>query len=132
DQTDSRSFNTVYLEPSLSVPLGDDYRLTAAPRAWVYFGDLEDNPDIGSFRGNSGLRLTLARRDGARLETYAQGFLGTGRGSVQTDLSYPVNFGFLDDVNLRLHGQLFAGYGDNLLDYNRQSTRFRLGVSLIP
>ncbi len=132
DETDSRSFNTVYVEPSISLALGPDYRLTAAPRAWVYFGDLEDNPDIGSFRGNSSLRLTLARRDGAQLETYALGFIGTGRGSLQTDLSYPVKFGFLDDVNLRLHGQLFTGYGDNLLDYNRKSTRFRLGVSLIP
>ncbi|MHB9880616.1 phospholipase A [Pacificimonas sp. ICDLI1SI03] len=128
----SRSFNTVYLEPSVSVPIGDSFRLTAAPRAFIYFGDLEDNPDIDEFRGHSGLRLTLVRDDGARLETAALGFIGTGRGSVQTDLSYPIKGGFLGDLNLRLHGQLFAGYGDNLFEYDRKSTRLRFGISLVP
>jgi len=30
-----------------------------------------------------------------------------------------------------LFGQSFIGYGENLLDYDRHTTRFRLGVALV-
>lgn len=33
--------------------------------------------------------------------------------------------------NLRLHMQIFSGYGDSLLDYNRQRTTYSLGLSLL-
>jgi phospholipase A1 len=33
--------------------------------------------------------------------------------------------------NLRLHTQLFHGYGDMLIDYNRKRTVLSLGVSLL-
>ena len=33
--------------------------------------------------------------------------------------------------NLRLHTQLFSGYGDSLVDYNRKRTVFTLGLSLV-
>ena len=32
---------------------------------------------------------------------------------------------------LQLHTQLFTGYGDSLLDYNRKRTVFSLGLSLV-
>jgi phospholipase A1 len=34
-------------------------------------------------------------------------------------------------TNLRLHTQLFSGYGDSLIDYNRKRTVFSVGVSLV-
>nr|WP_243451460.1 phospholipase A [Pacificimonas flava] len=126
----SRSFNETYIEPSVTLPVGGGYHLTAAPRAWFYFGDLEDNPDIDEFRGNTSFRLSLLREDGARLEARAIGFVGTGRGSLQTDASYPITGGFIGNLNLRAHAQLFTGYGDNLLEYDRKVTRLRIGISL--
>ncbi len=33
--------------------------------------------------------------------------------------------------NLRLHAQLFAGYGDSLIDYNFERRVFMLGLSLL-
>ncbi|MNJ80263.1 phospholipase A [compost metagenome] len=33
--------------------------------------------------------------------------------------------------NLRLHTQLFSGYGDSLIDYNRKRTVFSVGLSLL-
>ena len=33
--------------------------------------------------------------------------------------------------NLRLHTQLFSGYGDSLIDYNRKRTVFSVGFSLL-
>jgi phospholipase A1 len=32
---------------------------------------------------------------------------------------------------LQLHTQLFTGYGDTLLDYNRRRTVFSVGLSLV-
>ena len=33
--------------------------------------------------------------------------------------------------NLRLHTQIFSGYGDSLIDYNRRRTVFSVGFSLL-
>jgi phospholipase A1 len=33
--------------------------------------------------------------------------------------------------NLRLHVQLFSGYGDSLLDYNYKRTALSVGLSLL-
>ena len=33
--------------------------------------------------------------------------------------------------NLRLHTQLFSGYGDSLVDFNRRRTVFTVGLSLV-
>lgn len=32
---------------------------------------------------------------------------------------------------LRLHTQLFSGYGDSLVDYNRRRTDLSIGLSLV-
>jgi phospholipase A1 len=32
---------------------------------------------------------------------------------------------------LRMHTQLFSGYGDSLLDYNRRRTVLSVGLSLV-
>ncbi|MBU6467449.1 MAG: phospholipase A, partial [Burkholderiales bacterium] len=33
--------------------------------------------------------------------------------------------------NLRLHTQLFSGYGDSMIDYNHKRTVFSVGLSLV-
>ena len=33
--------------------------------------------------------------------------------------------------NLRLHTQLFTGYGDSLIDFNRRRTVLNVGLSLL-
>ena len=63
------------------------------------------------------LRHSLASsgRGSARLEWLQT--LGTGLGGSKS--------------NLRLHTQLFSGYGDSLIDFNRKRTVFSLGLSLV-
>ena len=53
-----------------------------------------------------------------------------GRGSVR--LEWLRAFGDrADNNNLRFHAQLFHGYGDTLIDYNRRRTVLSLGLSLV-
>ena len=63
------------------------------------------------------MRSSLASkaRGSARLEWLQA--LGTGLGGGKS--------------NLRLHTQLFSGYGDSMIDYNYKRTVFSLGLSLV-
>ena len=67
--------------------------------------------------GEQPLRHSLKRytRGSARLEWLQT--LGKGFGGGKS--------------NLRLHTQLFTGYGDSLIDYNRKRTVFSVGLSLV-
>jgi len=131
DGLSSRSLNTVYLAPAAAFSLGGDLRLTVAPRAWFYAGDLSDNPDIRRYRGNTGLFVEIGEADGLRLSSSSRFNFGSGKGSISADLSYPLRRLLGGGPDFYLFAQSFAGYGENLLDYNRRITRLRLGVALV-
>lgn len=127
----SRSLNAIYVAPMAAVPLGGGYRLSVAPRLWAYVGDLSDNPDIRRYRGNTGLSAEIGADAGVRLSTTTRFNFSTGKGAFSVDLSYP-----LPAISNRmppffLFGQTFVGYGENLLDYDRRTTRVRIGLALI-
>ncbi|WP_311202096.1 phospholipase A [Novosphingobium mangrovi (ex Huang et al. 2023)] len=127
----SRSLNTIYVAPMAAFSLGDGWRLTAAPRLWFYVGDLSDNPDIRRYRGNSGLFLQIGEEDGLRLSTTTRFSFSSGKGSFAADMSYPLRRILGGGPDFYLFGQSFVGYGENLLDYDVRTTRFRLGVALV-
>ncbi|KMS56564.1 phospholipase A [Novosphingobium barchaimii LL02] len=127
----SRSLNTVYIAPMAAFSLGGGTRLTVAPRAWLYAGDLSDNPDIRRYRGNTGLSVEIGQENGLRLSTSSRFNFGSGKGSIAADLSYPLRRILGGGPDFYLFGQTFTGYGENLLDYNRRTTRLRIGVALV-
>lgn len=131
DGDSSRSLNTVYIAPMAAFSLGDNVRLTVAPRAWLYAGDLSDNPDIRRYRGNTGLFFEIGEENGLRLASSSRFNLGSGKGSISGDLSYPLRRLLGGGPDFYLFAQSFAGYGENLLDYNKRVTRLRLGVALV-
>lgn len=131
DGAQSRSFNSIYIAPMAAVPLGGDYRLSLAPRLSFFVGDLSDNPDIRRYRGNTGLFAEIGKDDGLRLSTTTRFNINSGKGAFSADLSYPLTRLFEGAPSLYLFGQSFVGYGENLLDYNRRTTRFRFGVALV-
>lgn len=128
---DSRSLNTIYLHPTLLAPLGDGYRITFGPRLWTFVGDRSDNPDVRDFRGNTGFSAELGKRDGMRLPVYGRASLGSGKGALEANLSYPLDRVLGGGPELYIFGQGFVGYGENLLDYEIHMTRFRLGFALV-
>ncbi|WP_030541314.1 phospholipase A [Sphingobium sp. DC-2] len=127
----SRSLNAIYVAPAAAIPLGGAYRLVVAPRLSAFVGDLSDNPDIRRYRGNTGLSVEIGEDDGLRLSTSTRFNFGSGKGALSADLSYPLPRIYEGLPAVYLFGQSFIGYGENLLDYNRRMTRFRIGVALV-
>jgi phospholipase A1 len=55
------------------------------------------------------------------------------RGSARLEWTMPIGgeHGASAPSSMRLHAQLFSGYGASLLDYNRRRTVLGLGLSLV-
>ena len=127
----SRSINSLYVAPMAAIPLGGGYRLSVAPRLSLYVGDKSDNPDIRRYRGNAGLFMEVGEDEGLRLSTSTRFNVSSGKGALSADFSYPLPRLLGGGPDFYLFGQSFVGYGENLLDYDRSMTRFRIGVALI-
>lgn len=127
----SRSLNTVYIQPVATLQVGGDWTLTLGPRIWLYAGSLSDNPDISRYRGHTGLTAEIGQANGLRIRTTSRINFDTGKGAIDADVSYPLNRIIAHNLNLYLFGQAFAGYGENLLDYDRRVTRLRFGIGIV-
>jgi len=120
----SRSWNRVYLMGGAE--LGDKFTITG--RVWSRVSENaanDDNPDITKYLGNADLRVTWQIDRMNQVAAWAHG----GKGAVRLEWFRVIG----DPVrsNLRLQTQLFYGYGDTLVDYNRKRTVFSIGLSLV-
>lgn len=127
---DSKSLNVIYVEPSITYPVFGDLKLDLKLRALAYVGDLSDNPDIRDFRGNGSLSIGVGDPNALMFKTEMRGNIGTGKGNLVFNLSYPLDKLFYNNLDLYLFGQLYTGYGESLINYNRRDTRLRFGVAL--
>lgn len=127
----SRSLNSAYLAPMAAIELPNGYRLALGPRLSFLIGDNSDNPDIMRYRGASSLFMEVGREDGLRLSTSTRFNISNGKGALSADISYPLNRLWSGGPDLYFYGQSFAGYGENLLDYDRKVTRLRIGLAII-
>lgn len=127
----SRSIDTLFVraEARLRVDPSGTY-LGIVPKAWTYL-DREDNPDIARYRGRAELGLRLGRDDALLFSTLIR--RGTeGKMGIQYDLSYPIRRSVFSGVGAFVHLQAFKGYGETLLEYDRnKDTQYRLGISLV-
>ncbi len=126
---DSRSLNIAYLRPTLTLGRDDHFQLSLQPRAWVYIGDLSDNPDIAHYRGYADLRAIIGWKQNVQLS--AIGRLGSSgdKGSLQLDLTFPL-MRLWRNFSAYLQAQYFIGYGESLLLYNQRSTAYRFGFAI--
>ena len=127
----SRSLNTLYVAPMAAMQLSGGYRFSIAPRVAFPVGDTSDNPDIQRYRGNLSLFMELGEDQGLRLSTSSRLNFSSGKGAFSAELSYPLMRLLGAGPDFYLFGQSFDGYGENLLDYNRRTTRFRIGLALV-
>lgn len=99
----------------------------------------DDNPGIENWVGRAELSAGwLFNADNTLGLTVRSALAGTTRGSYKLDwfkaLGSPAaspELGKQRSSGLRLHVQLFSGYGDTLVDYNRARTVLSVGLSLV-
>nr|WP_239027280.1 phospholipase A [Ramlibacter algicola] len=130
----SRSWNRAYVMVGADHP--DGWTLQA--RAWRRLPEDaadDDNPGISSYVGRAELLAGVTTAGGQTVSVTWRTPLRdwTRRGSVRLEWMLPLGAG--DEIGqfgrLRLHTQLFNGFGDSLLDYNRRRTVFSVGLSLV-
>ena len=131
DGADSRSLNTLYIRPTLRWGSAEGWHLTIAPKIWAYVGGLTDNPDLPDYRGYFDLNIRYGQRDGLELATTFRKGTESGYGSIQLDLTYPMDRILFRNAASYIHLQYFNGWGETLLHYNeRFPAQYRIGVSL--
>ncbi len=132
DGDESRAVNTVYLRPIVRVPLAGGHRLSFAPKFFYYLGTLADNPDIADYRGYVELEATYTLRDAWQLAATLRHGTEGGAGSVQLDLSYPLDRFLGGSFDAFAQLQYFAGWGESLASYDRKvPSQIRLGIMLV-
>ncbi|MCK9491055.1 MAG: phospholipase A [Sulfurimonas sp.] len=82
----------------------------------------EDNPDIMDYLGYTSIKFNYFL--GHHMFTLmARGNFATGYGAVESTYSYPL----IDDAYF--YTKIFSGYGESLIDYNNDITKFSIGFS---
>lgn len=120
----SRSWNRVIFQFGWEIN-----KLQIVFKPWIRLPEDEkkdDNPDIQDYIGRAELNFNYdfgkhnfdlstrhSLRDGSK-----------NRGSARLDYSYRFY------KNLKVHAQVFTGYGESLIDYNHNQTTFGIGLSL--
>ena len=129
----SRSWNRVVLMAGLEK--GNQFRLQG--RIWKRMNEettADDNPGINNLVGRAELAgFWDINKDNTLGLTLRHSLSADANGSVRLEwLSRVIDGGIAGSRNgLRLHTQLFTGYGDSLVDYNRRRTGLSIGVSLL-
>jgi phospholipase A1 len=87
----------------------------------------DNNPGIENYIGRGDLTVAYekGRHDISVVARHSLRFGDDNRGSLQLDYAFRVY------DKLKLHLQIFHGYGESLIDYNHKQTTVGLGVSLI-
>ncbi len=84
--------------------------------------DKSDNPDIMDYLGYTQLKFSYFW--GKNMFTFmGRGNFRTGRGAAEATYSYPLVNGTF------FYAKIFSGYGESLIDYNNQITKFSMGFS---
>ncbi len=128
----SRSWNRYYLMTGLE--LNNRWQVQAKVWKRMSEGASEDNnPNIQDYVGRGELKVGWNVNRDNWLGLTARGSLnGHGKGSGRLEWMHTLGEGWMGGKsNLRLHAQVFHGYGDTLLDYNYKRTVFSLGFSLL-
>ena len=127
----SRSWNRWYL--MTGAELGNRWQLHF--KAWKRISESapdDDNPHIQDYIGRGEVKLGWNVNDQNYLCFTARGSLGQGKGSGRIEWLRTLGEGWNGGKsNLRLHVQLFSGYGDSLVDYNYKRTVLSVGFSLL-
>ncbi len=120
----SRSWNRIIFQAGWEVN-----KVQIVLKPWIRLPEAaknDDNPDIDDYMGRAELDLSYAfgNHDFELVTRHSLRGGDNNHGSARLDYSYR----FVK--NLKIHAQVFTGYGESLIDYNHNQTTFGLGISL--
>lgn len=124
----SRSWNRIYLEGYLQLS-----KMFVVPRVWYRIPEKadDDNPDIEDYYGYGDLKLLYPYKDQV-FELMVRNnmkFNSENKGAVQLDWTFPFP-SFISSSNTYGFIQVFSGYGDSLIDYDKKINRIGFGIAL--
>lgn len=120
----SRSWNRLYLMG------GAEWgKFSLQPKIWTHVKEKNnskssDNPDITDYYGYGELKALYDFGRGETLSALGRYNFETDKGAIQLDYTVPISsdvYGFI---------QLFHGYGESIIDYNKETTAVGVGLSL--
>ncbi len=120
----SRSWNRLYLMG------GAEWgKFSLQPKIWTHVKEKDsskssDNPDITDYYGHGELKALYDFGRGETLSALGRYNFETDKGAVQLDYTVPISrdvYGFI---------QIFHGYGESIIDYNKETTAVGVGLSL--
>lgn len=117
----SRSWNRVYARL-----MAENGNFLAEVKPWFRLSENannDDNPDITKYMGYGRLKLGYMVGDSI-FSVQGNYNWNTGYGGAELAWSYPIS------EHVRFYTQVFSGYGESLIDYNHNQTRFGVGVTL--
>ena len=128
----SRSWNRAYLMTGIEL----DNRWRVQAKVWQRISEdasSDDNPGISDYVGRGEISAFWnVNQDNTLGLTVRNSLANKARGSARLEWLQALGTGLGGGKsNLRLHTQLFSGYGDSLIDYNRRRTVFTVGLSLV-
>jgi len=127
----SRSWNRYYLMAGMEKD--NSFRFQA--RLWRRIQESngnDDNPDISDYIGRSEfMGAWNVNKDNTLIATVRNNLRASGRGSLRLEWLRAIGNADSKYSQLRFHTQLFSGYGDSLIDYNRKRTVLSVGLSLV-
>ena len=128
----SRSWNRVYLMTGFEK--GNEFALSG--RIWqrLHENVLKDNnPGIQNYIGRGEIQARWTPSTKNTFIGTVRGSTGSdGHGSGRLEWLYSLGDGKGNSYSgLKLHTQLFSGYGDSLIDYNHKRTVFSVGFSIV-
>lgn len=124
----SRSWNRVYLESYLQLS-----KIFIIPRIWYRIPEKsseDDNPDIYNYYGYGDLRFLypykkhtfeLKLRNNFKLNK-------NNKGAAQLDWTFPLP-DFISTSNSYGFMQIFSGYGESLIDYDKEIHKIGFGIT---
>lgn len=130
-QPNSRSWNRVYLRPTYKTR---DWRVQLQVWGRVFASDEpsstsnpdgDDNPDIIDFMGYHQLQVDWRFPEGRQLSLMNRYNFEEGNGALRLRYSEPTTA-----QGFHWYVQLFHGYGESLIDYNREISRIGIGFAI--
>ncbi len=126
DGVESRSWNRISLGASIMI----DNWITVHGKVWIPIVDGENNRDILKYAGlwSNGVTINTPNKK------FFFGVTLTKRAGWNLNFNTQVDFGWRiwNNANQYLYVQYYNGYAENLLDYNKFESMFRIGLVIKP